>query len=409
MTGGTGGDGGGVVACDLSGTGLPHADIPNPTGTMTLTADKVWDLKDTTYVADGQTLTIEPCTRVEGVKSPLGTLVVSRGGKIMAAGTADAPILFTSAAAVGTRAEGDWGGVILLGKAPNFQGDQVNIEGLAADPKNQHGGTVSNDNSGVLKYVGILFPGFELSPGNEINGLTFGSVGSGTTIENVFVAQSADDCYEWFGGTVNASNIVCQNSDDDMFDTDYGYAGTITNAFGRQTTSPTESSNGLETGYDQAVAITPSFNVTGTYKNVTTCGHGSAVAKVGYGLLSRAYVETHVDEFVATGFDFGFNQEFPQDGAGITISNTDFFGMFGDASSQVANPGDDNTKDSNFDETMWFANGTNNTTTDLGFTATDCDLADAPPADSVKNSARGAFKDSATWLDWIPSDWWASQ
>jgi hypothetical protein len=403
-TGGTAGDGG--VACDLSGMGLQHAGIPNPTGTMTLTADKVWDLKDTTYVQNGETLTIEPCTRIEGAKSPLGTLVVSRGGKIMAAGTADAPILFTSAVATGTRAPGDWGGVILLGKAPNFLGDQVNIEGLAADPKNQHGGTVADDNSGVMTYVGIMFPGYELAPGNEINGLTMGSVGSGTTIENVVVAQSADDCFEWFGGTVNVSNIVCQNSDDDMFDTDYGYAGTITNAFGRQTVAPTESSNGLETGYDQAVAITPSFNVTGTYKNVTTCGYGAAVAKVGYGILSRAYVEAHVDEYASTGFDFGFNQEWPQDGAGIAISNTDFFGMFGGA--QVANPADDNTKDNNFDEAAWFSMTASNTTTDLGFTVAQCQQ-DGGPADAVTNTARGAFKDSATWLDWIPSDWWASQ
>ncbi len=110
-TAGAGGDAGGVVdggsdapvtKCDLSGTGLPHMAIPNPTGTMTLTSDKVWDLSDTTYVADGQTLTIEPCTRIEGAKSPLGTLVVSRGGKIMADGKAKAPILFTSKAAVGS-------------------------------------------------------------------------------------------------------------------------------------------------------------------------------------------------------------------------------------------------------------------------------------------------------------------
>jgi hypothetical protein len=417
-TGGTGGtDGGatdgspgndGATACDLSGTGLTHQAIPNPTGTMTLTHDKVWDLSDTTYVADGQTLTIEPCTRIEGAKSPLGTLVVSRGGKIMAGGRADAPIVFTSKAAVGSRALGDWGGVILLGKAPNFQGDQVNVEGLAADPKNQHGGTVANDNSGVLRYVGILFPGFELSPGNEINGLTMGSVGSGTTIENIFVGQSADDCFEWFGGTVNASNLISQNCDDDMFDTDYGWSGTIQNAFGRYTFAPTESSNGLESGYDQAVAITPTFNLTGTYKNVTTCGFGSLVAKTGYGVLSRAYVETHVDEFVATGYDFGFNQEFPQVGAGISISNTVFFGMFGDAANHVANPADDNTKDGNFDEAALFTAGAGNSTTALGFTVADCKQAGGPAA-NVKSSGRGAFKANSTWLDWVPADWWADR
>jgi hypothetical protein len=410
-TGGTGAGGQGTggastSTCNLSGAGLPHQAIPNPTGNMTLTADKVWDLSDTTYVADGQTLTIQPCTRIEGAKSPLGTLVVSRGGKIMADGRADAPILFTSKAAVGSRAQGDWGGVILLGKAPNFQGDQVNIEGLAADPKNQHGGTVANDNSGVLRYVGIQFPGFELFLGNEINGLTLGSVGSGTTIENVFIAQSADDCIEFFGGTVSVKNIVGQNCDDDDFDTDYGWSGTIENAFGRYTYAPTESSNGIETGYDQAVAITPLFNLTGTYRNVTTCGFGSPVAKAGYGILSRAYVETHVDEFVATGYDYGFNQEFPKNGAGLSMSNTVFFGMFADAANQVANPADDNTKDNNFDELALFTAGTNNSTTALGFTAADCKQAGGPAA-AVKSSGRGAFKSSSTWMDWVPANWWA--
>jgi len=395
----------GTSACDLSGTGLSHEAIPNPTGTITLTSDKVWDLSDTTYVEDGDVLTIEPCTRIEGQKSPLGTLVVSRGGKIMADGTATAPILFTSAAAVGSRMEGDWGGVILLGKASNFQGDMVNIEGLAADPANQHGGTTDDDDSGVMRYVGILYPGYELSPGNEINGFTFGSVGSGTTIENIFVGQPADDCYEWFGGSVNVKNIVCQNSDDDMFDTDYGWSGTITNAFGRQTYAPTESSNGIETGYDQAVSITPTGNLTGTYKNVTTCGLGVAVTKTGYGLLSRAYVETHVDEFVATGYDYGFNQEFPQDGAGITISHSTLSGMFADATNQIANPADDDTKDNTFDEVAWFTGGTGNTTDALSFTAADCDQAGVPAA-AVMSSGVGAFKDSATWMDWVPADWW---
>jgi hypothetical protein len=382
--------------------------IPNPTGTITLTHDKIWELADTTYVADGQTLTIEPCTRIEGAKSPLGTLVVSRGGKIMAEGKADAPILFTSKAAVGSRAIGDWGGVVILGKAPNFQGDQVNVEGLAADPKNQHGGTVAADNSGVLKYVGILFPGFELSPGNEVNGLTMGSVGSGTTIENIFVAQSADDCFEWFGGTVGGKNLIAQNCDDDGLDTDYGWSGTIENALVRYTVAPTESSNGLETGYDQAVAITPTFNLTGTYKNVTTCGFGAVVARTGFGVLSRAYTEAKIDEFVSTGYDYGWNQEFPKMGAGVTLSNTVFFGMFGNAMSQVASPTDDNTKDAMFDEAAVFAAGMNNSTTALGFTVADCNKAGGPAA-NVKSSARGAFKSGATWADWVPADWWADK
>jgi hypothetical protein len=405
--GGTGGTGGGTAACDLSKPGATHQAIPNPTGTMTLTADKIWDLSDTTYVQNGQTLTIEPCTRIEGKKTPLGTLVVSRGGKIMAAGTATSPILFTSAVAAGNRAAGDWGGVILLGKAPNFQGDTVNIEGLAAAAQNQHGGTDAADSSGTMTYVGLLYPGYELSPGNEVNGLTMGSVGTGTTIENIFVAQAADDCFEWFGGTVSAKNLIAQNCDDDVFDTDYGYAGTIDTAFGRYTVAPTESSNGLESGYDDAVAITPTRNTNAAQKNITVCGFGAAVAKVGYGILVRNFVEGTVDEFVATGYDYGFNQEKPQVGTGVVFSNSVFFGMFGNADSQIVNPADNQTTDGNFDEAAWFTGGTNNSTTALGFTVGECNTADAAPAATVKNSARGAFKASATWTDWVPADWWA--
>jgi hypothetical protein len=305
---------------------------------------------------------------------------------------------------------GDWGGVVLLGKAPNFQGDMVNAEGLEADPKNQYGGNVPTDNSGVMTYVGIMYAGFTLTSGSEVNGLTFYSVGSKTKIENIFVGQAADDCYEWFGGTVNVKNIICQNNDDDMFDTDFGWAGTITNAFGRHTVAPTESSNGIETGYDQATAITPTGNLTGKYQNVTVCGYGETVTKTGYGLLSRAYVESQVDEAVGVGFDFGFNQEFPKDGDGITLSNVDFFGMFGDANEQVVNPADNDTAagDDGFDEQAVFDAGTGDDTEDLGFTADDCNKAGGPDA-SVMASKRGAFKDSQTWMNWVPSDWWTDK
>jgi hypothetical protein len=192
-----------------------------------------------------------------------------------------------------------------------------------------------------------------------------------------------------------------------MFDTDYGYAGTITNAFGRQTTAPSESSNGLETGYDQATAITPTTNTNVTYKNSTVCGFGSAVTKVGYGILSRAYIKGTVDEFVATGYDFAFNQEFPQTDTGLVIENAVAYGLFGDAGNLIANPADDNTKDANFDETAWWnTTGMNNNTTALAFTDADCKATDGPAA-AVKSSARGAFKDGATWADWVPTEWWS--
>jgi hypothetical protein len=148
---------------------------------------------------------------------------VERGGKIIAQGTKDLPIVFTSAQAPGSRRTGDWGGLILLGNAPNNMGVQT-IEGGV---RSQHGGMNVNDNSGVLSYVRVEFAGIEYSTDNEINGITFGSVGSGTQVDHVQVSFSGDDSFEWFGGTVNARYLVAFRGWDDDFDTDNGFGGKI--------------------------------------------------------------------------------------------------------------------------------------------------------------------------------------
>lgn len=209
-----------------------------PATTATITAvnqDTVWTtgsvikVSGLCYVATGKTLTIQPGVIVRGDDAVANSsLVAVRGGKINAIGTACNPIIFTSNKAVGSRAKGDWGGIILLGSAKTNTGTNQQIEGTAAgDSRNFFGGVNDADNSGTLKYVRIEYPGFVFAPNNEINGLTFGAVGSGTTIDHIQVSYSNDDSYEWFGGAVNCDHLVAFRGLDDDWDTDNGFSGTV--------------------------------------------------------------------------------------------------------------------------------------------------------------------------------------
>ena len=220
-----------VVSCD------ENNDNPIPSGetfdlgdgsnayeissNMTLTYPNTYNLRGFVYVTEGATLTIEPGVVIKGEKESKATLIVERGGKLIAEGTSERPIVFTSAQDPGKRKPGDWGGIILLGKAKNNMGEQT-IEGGV---RSKHGGNDDTDNSGVLKYVRCEFAGIEYSTDNEINAITFGSVGSGTTVDYVQVSYSGDDSYEWFGGSVNCKHLVALGTWDDDFDTDNGFSG----------------------------------------------------------------------------------------------------------------------------------------------------------------------------------------
>jgi hypothetical protein len=190
---------------------------------LTLSYPNTYILSGFVYVTDGVTLTVEPGVVVRGDKASKGTLIVERGAKINATGTADKPIVFTSNQAPGRRNPGDWGGLIILGKAPNNAGEQT-IEGGV---RSKHGGNDPRDNSGVLKYVRVEFAGIEYSTDNEINGITFGSAGDATVVDYVQVSYSGDDSFEWFGGTVNAKHLIAYHGWDDDFDTDNGFSGKI--------------------------------------------------------------------------------------------------------------------------------------------------------------------------------------
>jgi len=221
----------------------PKDDAPEPaTGdnvlsgnleTQTLDASKVYTLKGLVYVNAGKVLTIPAGTVIKGDKASKASLVINRGGKIMAKGTATNPIIFTSNAPATFKNYGDWGGLIICGKAPNNKAVNQTIEGPADfDVANNtgngiYGGTDNADNSGVLSYVRLEFGGIVYGPDKEINGLTLGSVGSGTTIDHVQVSYSGDDAIEWFGGSVNCKNLVVFRTWDDDFDTDFGYSGNV--------------------------------------------------------------------------------------------------------------------------------------------------------------------------------------
>jgi len=182
------------------------------------------------YVRSGATLTIEPGTLIKGVSGTKAALMIERGAKIMAAGTADKPIVFTSDKPKGQRSYGDWGGLVLCGKAPTNKHDDGAGVGIAEGGiGSEYGGTDANDNSGVLQYVRIEFPGIGLTatPNSEINGLTLYAVGAGTTIDHIQVSYSGDDSYEWFGGTVQMKYLVALRGWDDDWDTDNGFSGKV--------------------------------------------------------------------------------------------------------------------------------------------------------------------------------------
>ena len=211
------------------------SDYGAGTGTVTWTKDKEYILEGFVFVNDGQTLTIEPGTVVRfkpGKGENASALVVARGGKIIAEGTPDEPIIFTAEAddlinSVAKEERGLWGGLIILGNAPvNLQEGEASIDGIPyAEPRGIYGGVDENDNSGILKYVSIRHGGTDIGDGNEINGLTLGGIGNQTEIDYVEIISNEDDGVEIFGGTVNLKHMVVSGCGDDAFDYDLGWSG----------------------------------------------------------------------------------------------------------------------------------------------------------------------------------------
>lgn len=253
----------------------------------TWTADKIYLLKNFVRVGDDAkrtggtdiknvTLTIEPGTVIMGDRETKGTLIVQRGNKIMAVGTAESPIVFTSERAPGQRQPGDWGGLVLVGRATNNQGANVELEGgygafhgvgdePLADP--------DNDSSGELKYVRIEFAGIPINPNQEVNSLTMGSVGAGTKLDYIQTSYGLDDGFEWFGGKVNATHLIVYRGLDDDFDVDFGYRGNIQWALGIRDNALADQSgsNGFEVDNDASGTTAAPFT-SPVFSNVTIIG-----------------------------------------------------------------------------------------------------------------------------------------
>jgi hypothetical protein len=213
--------------------------------TSNVLSDTTWTNNNAYFIATkavfvrNSTLTIEPGTFVFGSKAQQSALVIDRGAKINANGTAMNPIVFTTDQPIGTRGRADWGGLIVNGFAP------VNVgEGVGEGNTGTYGGNDPNDDSGVLRYVRVEFAGIEFSPDNELNGIAFQGVGRGTVVDHVQVHFNKDDGVEFFGGTVNAKNLLLTANADDSVDWVEGWTGSLQFVVVQQ--SGDDADNGIE-------------------------------------------------------------------------------------------------------------------------------------------------------------------
>src|SRR5688500_9794715 len=191
-------------------------------GTENWTSNFYYVLRGAVFVPEGATLNIAAGTKVIGESGSVGTLIVLRGGRLNAIGTREQPIVFTSDQAIGSRDRGDWGGLIINGRAPvNIEGG----EGVGEADTGVYGGDDPNDNSGTLRYVRVEYAGVEFSPDNELNGIAFQGVGRGGSYEFIQVHMNRDDAFEWFGGTADIRYAVASNAADDSFDWTFGWSG----------------------------------------------------------------------------------------------------------------------------------------------------------------------------------------
>ena len=330
----------------------------NITADRTISAANKNFLKGFVHVKSGATLTIEAGSVIKGISVAPGeraaSLIIEPGAKIIAEGTVDKPIVFTSDKEPGKRVTGDWGGLIICGNARVNRTNQPTIEG---GPGTHYGNTTSDEfngeSSGKLKYVRIEFAGYPLEPDKEINGLTFGGVGSGTEVEFVQVSYSNDDSYEWFGGTVNAKHLIAYKGWDDDFDTDFGYTGKLQFLLSvrDKDIADTSDSNGFESDNDGDGSTNTPFTKP-VFSNVTLIGpfygkvsdmtqaeveaktadaaNGAKGGKYQAAMHLRRNSSLNVYNSVFTGWPYGLRatDKKGQANDGIAIENVIFAGMW---------------------------------------------------------------------------------
>ncbi|MPT34334.1 MAG: hypothetical protein E2604_04405 [Flavobacterium sp.] len=296
-------------------------------GVVTLVAGATYKLTGKIQVNSGATLTIPAGTRIEGTGGTSAYIAVAQGGKINILGTAANPVVMTSG--LTTKNAGDWGGLVICGKAPINRGT-VTAQSEVADLT--YGGTVANDNSGVIQYLRIEYSGAAFNTEKEFNGVSFFGVGSGTVVENVEVYHGADDGFEFFGGTVNTSNLISIGNEDDQFDWTEGWNGTNTNWYGKLAFG--KGNRGIEAdNYEFNFDANPVSNPTIT--NLTLIGAGSAADATAYpenqALKLRRGTKGMFSHVVLKDFKTGYDVEHDQTisfiGTTLKGTNTKFEGI----------------------------------------------------------------------------------
>ena len=381
--GGTGGTGGGADAGDVATGDVPAGCAAEVLVNDDVTADTTWScpvyvLKKKIYVIAPAKLTIDPGTVIKG--DPLAAdktaLIVTRGGQLLAKGTKDKPVVFTSGAAATMRKGGDWAGVALLGDAKINSGAacangmagclEAGIEGIpATETKAKFGGLNDAGSCGELNYVRIEFAGAELAPMNELNGLTLGGCGSGTKLSYIQVHRGTDDGIEFFGGTASMDHVVLTGNEDDSLDWDYGWTGKVQFLVIHQRAGFGD--YGIE-GAGSPMSETATPRTDPLIYNMTMVGQptgGKAAINFKQGTRGKIYnsVVTSwktntVDFAVVTG---DFPSEWPMY---LTIENSVFFG------NAWAMEATDNDKGFNDQMAVEDAARKNQTTVDPGLTAT---------------------------------------
>jgi len=386
-----------------------YASLP---GTV-ISENTTWDtdqlLTGQYYVLPGVTLTITAGTEISFTYhnndiDAVGAIITlpadavnydtpQPSGRLVAEGTANNPIVFTSGRA--TKEPGDWGGIVLAGEAVNnIAGGRGEVEGLP--DAIQYGGTNDADNSGILKYVRIEYVGFSFVEGSELNGLSLYSVGSGTTLEYVQVYKCTDDGFEWFGGSVDAKYLISSFNDDDTFDMDEGWNGRGQFWLGVQTAG---ADNGFES--DGVKTLGSGGETNPTLYNVTMVGlkqsgDSKDAEDNNYGMRLREEFNGTLENFIITDFD-GLSFKIEDDTRsifpiGLSIDNTIVWDNAGFANATDSTDFGAVTLDQN-------PGFTNAATYD--FTVSSPEIGATPPSD-------GFFTSSATYIGAFGSTNWAT-
>lgn len=306
----------GVAVAGIEGTYIEARDV-------TLTKDKDYVLISFVRVGpipaagtspqddDGRTegvLRIEPGTVIYGDQATKGTLVIQRGGQIIAEGTEDEPIVMTSIRPAGQRTPGDWGGLVVCGRASNNEGPDVQLEGGYSA---WHGGTNDDDNSGIMKYLRVEWAGIPINPNEEVNTITLGSVGRATEFEYVQASFGLDDQFEWFGGTVNGRYLIAYRGLDDDFDVDLGHSGNVQFGIGIRDAKDADQSgsNGFEVDNNGGGELRTPYTST-TFANITIIGpkktrETSISAEFQHGAQLRRSSKLRIYNSIFTGYPMG--------------------------------------------------------------------------------------------------------